>query len=114
MPTAPKRPCRHPGCPGFCEPGQIYCPKHNKTESRDSMRGTAYERGYNSRWRRARDHFLKAHPLCAECKRAGKTTPATVVDHVIPHRGDPVLFWDRDNWQALCKACHDKKTGSGL
>ena len=20
------------------------------------------------------------------------------------------LFWDRDNWQPLCKQCHDKKT----
>ncbi|WP_456297628.1 HNH endonuclease signature motif containing protein [Kineothrix alysoides] len=35
---------------------------------------------------------------------------ATVVDHVIPHRGDPILFWDKRNWQPLCKTCHDKKT----
>jgi 5-methylcytosine-specific restriction protein A len=20
------------------------------------------------------------------------------------------LFWDEDNWQALCKPCHDRKT----
>lgn len=32
---------------------------------------------------------------------------STVVDHVIPHRGDDVLFWDESNWQALCKSCHD-------
>ena len=35
---------------------------------------------------------------------------ATVVDHIVPHRGDPKLFWDTDNWQALCKQCHDHKT----
>lgn len=35
---------------------------------------------------------------------------ATVVDHIIPHRGDQKLFWDRSNWQALCKSCHDSKT----
>lgn len=29
----------------------------------------------------------------------------------IPHRGDLRLFWDRDSWRALCKRCHDQKTG---
>ena len=28
--------------------------------------------------------------------------------------GDHVLFWDEQNWQPLCKSCHDKKTGGGL
>ena len=32
---------------------------------------------------------------------------ATVVDHIIPHRGDKTLFWDETNWQSLCKTCHD-------
>lgn len=32
-----------------------------------------------------------------------------VVDHIRPHRGDPVLFWDENNWQALCKFCHDSR-----
>ena len=32
------------------------------------------------------------------------------LDHIIPHRGDRRLFWDRNNWQALCKSCHDSKT----
>lgn len=32
---------------------------------------------------------------------------ATVVDHVIPHRGDQALFWDTSNWQPLCRRCHD-------
>lgn len=35
---------------------------------------------------------------------------ATVVDHIVPHRGDDRLFWDEENWQALCKNCHDSKT----
>ena len=41
----------------------------------------------------------------------GKYTRATVVDHIIPHRGDRILFWDQNNWQPLCKPCHDRKTG---
>ncbi|WP_256371941.1 hypothetical protein [Roseivivax sp. THAF197b] len=30
-----------------------------------------------------------------------------MVDHVIPHRGDMQLFWDRTNWQALCAHHHN-------
>ena len=81
--------------------------------STDRVRGGADARGYNSKWRKARVAFLQKHPLCAECQREGKLTPATVVDHIIPHRGDQRLFWDEKNWQPLCKDCHDKKTGSG-
>ncbi len=77
-------------------------------------RATAQERGYGSRWQRARLTFLNEHPCCAECEREGKVTEATVVDHVIPHRGDQELFWASDtNWQALCAHHHNSKTGKG-
>lgn len=62
---------------------------------------------YGSRWRRARAGFLRANPLCVFCAKQGRTVAATVVDHVAPHRGDAGLFWNADNWQALCKGCHD-------
>lgn len=61
-------------------------------------------------WRKARAVYLREHPLCVECKRNGRLTPATVVDHVEPHQGDKHRFWDKANWQALCKRCHDRKT----
>ena len=32
-----------------------------------------------------------------ECQREGKLVPATVVDHILPHRGDEALFWDVNN-----------------
>ena len=35
---------------------------------------------------------------------------AKVTDHIIPHKRDMKLFWDRNNWQPLCKPCHDTKT----
>jgi hypothetical protein len=41
------------------------------------------------------------------CADTGDITPATVVDHIIPHRGDQELFWDRSNWQPLCAPHHD-------
>ena len=112
MPKHPKRPCRYPGCPNLCESG-TYCSEHS-AESPDRLRGSATERGYDAKWRRARKRFLRSHPLCANCLSQGVLTPATVVDHIVPHRGDHRLFWDEQNWQPLCKACHDRKTGSGL
>ena len=112
MPKRPKRPCRYPGCPNLCESG-TYCPEHS-AESPDRQRGNAAERGYDAKWRRARKLFLQRHPLCANCLSQGALTPATVVDHIVPHRGDHRLFWDEQNWQPLCKACHDRKTGRGL
>lgn len=39
--------------------------------------------------------------------KRGQVVAATIVDHVIPHRGDQQLFWDKSNWQSLCKHCHD-------
>ncbi|MDZ4382819.1 MAG: HNH endonuclease [Parvibaculum sp.] len=32
-----------------------------------------------------------------------------VVDHIVQHRGDPVLFWAEDNLQSLTKAYHDSE-----
>ena len=112
MPKAPKRPCRYPGCPNLCDKG-VYCSQHMQFSS-DRMRGGAESRGYDARWRKARTAFLQRNPLCNECMKRGKITPATVVDHIIPHRGDRKLFWDESNWQPRCKCCHDRKTGSGL
>ena len=73
---------------------------------RSDRRKTA-ERGYGGRWQRERAAFLLLNPLCVMCESHGKVTEATVVDHKIAHRGDQALFWDRGNWQALCKPCHD-------
>lgn len=113
MPHTPKRPCRYPSCPNLCDSG-VYCKAHRKEWSQEALRGGAAARGYDARWQKARKAFLSRHPLCAECLKSGVLTPATVVDHIIPHRGDRSLFWDENNWQPLCKGCHDRKTGSGL
>jgi len=78
----------------------------------DTRRGSATERGYTYKWEQARAAFLKINPLCRRCKDMGRTTAATEVDHVIPHKGDRKLFWDRANWQALCKTHHSRKTAS--
>ena len=70
-------------------------------------RKTSAQRGYGYRWQQARKQFLQENPFCADHRQRGKKVLATVVDHKIPHRGDERLFWDRTNWQSLCKQCHD-------
>lgn len=86
-------------------------PRHRPPGSYDpSKRTNANARGYGRRWQKARAGYLAEHPLCLCCLKDGVTEAATVVDHVIPHRGDEGLFWDRANWQPLCKRCHDTKT----
>jgi len=105
MPIKPRKPCSKPGCPNLTY--DEYCSDHSKNIN---QRPSASERGYDNRWSQARIIFLKKHPLCMKCMAAGHYERATVVDHIIPHRGDRSLFWDESNWQALCKKCHDQKT----
>lgn len=109
MPTKPKRPCSHPGCPELTN--QRFCREHAKVEDR---RYRTYQRDpkinarYDHRWRKIRDTYIAAHPLCEHCLAAGRTTPAREVDHITPlERGGT---HDEANLQALCKPCHSAKT----
>jgi len=82
--------------------------EHVSTGKRLQLRG---EMGglYTYAWQKASKAFL-AQPenaLCRMHRQRGDTVAATIVDHIIPHRGDHALFWDRSNWQPLCKLCHD-------
>ena len=88
----------------------VPCTVRNTNPLHQHDRKTTAEKGYGSRWQKARAVYLQSHPLCVRCLAKGRYVKATVVDHIIPHRGDRKLFWDRDNWQALCKSCHDSKT----
>ena len=85
-------------------------PLHGLKRGKQIERPTAAKRGYNHQWQRLRLAYLQQHPLCVRCKLTKRVTLATVVDHVTPHRGDHSLMWNPLNWQALCKACHDRKT----
>ena len=125
MPSRPSRVCRKAGCnaltkdqSGFCEQHKIQAQTKAKQREKavrdeyDKRRGTAAQRGYDSRWQKASKLFLSRpeNALCADCLKQGITKPSQVVDHIKPHRGDYDLFWDESNWQGLCKRCHDRKT----
>ena len=73
---------------------------------RETFRKSSSARGYNNAWAKYRLSFLRNNPLCTRCKAAGRTTPATVVDHIEPHKGDSVKFWAPENHQSLCMSCH--------
>ena len=119
--------CAYAGCHRPVPIEEKYCPLHKergKQYEEERMRksraicekrrvaifGSSASRGYGSRWRKVRERFLMEHPLCVECLKEGRITPATDVDHIVPHKGNPDLFWDYDNLQALCHKCHSRKT----
>ena len=61
------------------------------------------------RWRRIRARQLAIEPLCRHCLERGEITPAEHVDHIEPHKGDRVKFWNGP-FQSLCPTCHSVKT----
>lgn len=109
MPYAAKRPCTVCGKLGQC-PEHTRQARRREREREQPTRPSASARGYGARWRATRAGFLAKHPYCVLCEQAGQIVKATIVDHIIPHRGDSDLFWDRENWRSLCKRCHDIKT----
>ncbi len=114
MPNAAPKPCSHAGCRSLTTNGSR-CEVHRKLKQKqaDEQRGNSNERGYGYKWQKVSKAFLRSHPLCQcpDCMEGEKQLKqSTVVDHKIPHRGDMQLFWDRSNWQAMAKDCHDSKT----
>lgn len=108
MAMSPLRPCRHSGCPELTRDG--WCGKHRPRYRRGSS--DEYHWMYSLPiWRDdLRPAQLTREPFCRECAKAGRRVRATVVDHIVPHRGNWALFVDPANHQSLCKYHHDQKT----
>jgi len=47
----------------------------------------------------------------SSCKNCGATGPLCI-DHILPSKRFPWLFWDENNLQVLCYTCNIKKGGS--
>lgn len=58
-----------------------------------------------ARWQNRRKMQLKQFPLCEMCSDEGQIIPATVVDHVVPHKGDEKIFWF-GKLRSLCQQHH--------
>ena len=76
----------------------------------DKKRGTAAQRGYDSKWIELRNIVRAEEPLCRQCLAEGRITATQEIDHIIPHKGNRALFIARDNLQGLCKRHHSAKT----
>ena len=73
----------------------------------DQRRGSARERGYSFKWDKTSLAFLRKNRVCVACEMAGVLQSTEVTDHIVPHKGNMKLFWDRSNWQACCRWHHD-------
>jgi 5-methylcytosine-specific restriction enzyme A len=105
--------CAEPGCGVLVLGGR--CPVHAPRERRAHVVTYANtQRMYDSvRWARLRREVIQDEPFCRACRRAGRRSLTVDVDHIVPHRGNPAVFWDRANLQGLCKRCHTTKTNRG-
>lgn len=66
-----------------------------------------------TRWKHKRERILRRDEyLCQECKRYGKSIPATTVHHIIPLAWcliyNTLLALANKNLISLCDKCHDK------
>jgi len=103
------RVCSQPGCPEIHPGPGSRCPAHRKQADRD--RGTASQRGYNSRghanFRRA---VLTRDPICVACR----ARPSTIADHFPMSRKELIDAGlnpdDPSHGRGLCKPCHDHST----
>jgi 5-methylcytosine-specific restriction protein A len=99
--------------------------KRQTAPPRRDNRPSAASRGYDYKWVKLRNWFIKRNPLCVDCLKIGITTAWTTavikgklkrvsneVDHIIPHKGNLRLKTDPNNLQTLCKSHHSRKTAT--
>ena len=107
VPRSPKKPCAYPGCPRLTD--RRFCPEHEKL---DRDRYNKYERSpdvnrkYGRAWKRIRDRYAAAHPLCEQCLKEGRLTPVEEVHHILPISQGGTH--DASNLMSLCQSCHTK------
>ena len=117
--SVPQKHCGRSGCHIIVDIGVTYCPRHQAEydKARAARQNVARRiqvasgakpsrRWYGlAGWKRRREKQLRLFPLCKICSDRGFVTPASVADHLEPHREDPDKFW-RGALQSLCASCH--------
>ena len=75
---------------------------------------------HTQRWIKQSNLFREKNPLCVACLQYGIITdcqgkdkngrPKGATDHIVPHKGNKRLFFDKTNWQTLCLMHHNQKS----
>lgn len=86
------------------QPGDVAARDRQRVEQQPWRRWYRTARWKKVRWSvLARDLFR-----CKMCHHI--EDPAKLVcDHIKPHRGDELMFWDGSNLQTLCAKCHSSR-----
>lgn len=94
-----------PRAPKAHSPITVRAPRHRPRQDTDRQKRRALPTN-SAAWRKLRAAFLREHPLCMDCEKRGRVTPASVVDHIDgnAHNNEP------GNLAALCASCHSRKT----
>lgn len=107
MSKAPLTLCNHPGCPNRVPKG--YCDQHKPKRLKPEL-----DKLYKSReWTQASREYRRDNPICVECRSEGRIVAAHCVDHINPV-AEGGSFWDKSNWQSLCKTHHHRKSAKEL
>ncbi len=110
MPRKPKRPCRYQSCPNLTD--GVYCEQHKSLVDQTYnkyQRDKDSNKRYGRAWKRIRDRYVSAHPLCERCKADGRIVPVQEVHHILPlNQGGTNV---ESNLISLCHSCHMKIHG---
>lgn len=103
LPTAPLRPCLHPGCPALVRDGSR-CPSHRLPEP---YRGTRQQRGYTADWYSIVGEAVRQQPWCSVCGHEGSPDNPLTGDHILALEKGGMSTGD--NCQVLCRHCNSRK-----
>lgn len=92
------------------KPKKVRRPWEPKPQPKQAGRKADSSFYHTPAWRKLTKVYARAHPLCEECLKKGRTTPRAVTDHVTPiEQGGEPLSWN--NLQSMCHPCHNRKSG---
>jgi len=105
MSVKPSRYCVVFPCHNLAAAGSSYCLTHQPPRPEK-----AADPFYVSvAWRRFRAWYIGTHPLCEQCQREGRITPADLVDHIVELKDGGARLAE-ENAMSLCVKHHALKT----
>ena len=105
----PMQYCAQPGCSVLVARGRCAAHAVQREHARPNLEARKW---YDTKpWQRLRARVLAESAY--QCAACGRVQRRLEVDHIVKHDGDRRRFFDRANLQALCPACHTRKTTRG-